>query len=139
MARWIGFHILVVVLLAVDLLIYRKKEMKQKAALISSIAGVVIALLFNGYVYLQEGSEKGIEFFTSYLVEKSLSIDNLFVFLLIFSFFKVPKALQHRVLYIGVLGAFVLRLGLILGGVALIDRFDWVTYVLGAIVGYTGV
>ncbi len=139
MARWIGFHILVFVLLAIDLLMYRKREMKQKAALISSIAGVVIALLFNGYVYMQEGSEKGIEFFTSYLVEKSLSIDNLFVFLLIFSFFKVPKALQHRVLYIGVLGAFVLRLGLILGGVALINRFDWVTYVLGAIVGYTGV
>ncbi len=138
MVRWIGFHILVLILLAIDLLISRKKEMKQKAALISSIASVVVALLFNGYVYLQMGSEKGVEFFTSYLIEKSLSIDNLFVFLLIFSFFKVPKNLQHRVLYIGVLGAFVLRLGLILGGVALLERFDWVTYVLGAIVGYTG-
>jgi tellurite resistance protein TerC len=139
MVRWVGFHILVLILLAIDLLIYRKREMRQKAALISSVAGVVIALLFNGYVYLQMGAEKGIEFFTSYLVEKSLSIDNLFVFLLIFSFFKVSKNLQHRVLYIGVLGAFVLRLGLILGGVALLNRFDWVTYPLGAIVGYTGV
>jgi tellurite resistance protein TerC len=138
MVQWIGFHVLVLILLAIDLLIYRKREMKQKAALISSVVGVVIALLFNGYVYLQMGSEKGIEFFTSYLVEKSLSIDNLFVFLLIFSFFKVPKVLQHRVLYIGVIGAFVLRLGLILGGMALLNRFDWVTYPLGAIVGYTG-
>src|ERR1700733_9508649 len=108
MVQWIGFHILVLILLAIDLLIYRRREMKQKAALISSIAGVVIALLFNGYVYLKMGSEKSIEFFTSYLVEKSLSIDNLFVFLLIFSFFKVPKNLQHKVLYLGVLGAFVL-------------------------------
>lgn len=138
MVRWVAFHILVVILLAVDLLIYRKREIKQKAALISSIAGVVLALLFNGYVYFQEGTEKAVEFFTSYLIEKSLSIDNLFVFLLIFSFFKVPKVLQHRVLYVGVLGAFVLRLGLILGGVALLNKFDWVTYPLGAIVGFTG-
>ncbi len=139
MVHWVGFHILVLILLAIDLIIYRKREMKKKAALISSIAGVVIALFFNGYVYLHMGSEKGIEFFTSYLVEKSLSIDNLFVFLLIFSFFKVPKNLQHKVLYIGVLGAFVLRLGLVLGGMALLNRFDWVTYLLGAVVGYTGV
>ncbi|HEX4839461.1 MAG TPA: TerC/Alx family metal homeostasis membrane protein [Rhabdochlamydiaceae bacterium] len=139
MGRWIGFHLLVLILLVVDLLIYRKREMKQKAALISSVAGVVIALLFNGYIFLQMGSERGIEFFTSYIVEKSLSIDNLFVFLMIFAYFKVPKALQHKALYFGVVGAFVLRLGLILGGVALINRFDWVTYFLGAIVGYTGV
>ncbi|HEX2579419.1 MAG TPA: TerC/Alx family metal homeostasis membrane protein [Rhabdochlamydiaceae bacterium] len=139
MARWVGFHLLVLLLLVIDLLIYRKKEMKQKAALISSVAGVVVALLFNGYVFLQMGSQKGIEFFTSYIVEKSLSIDNLFVFLMIFSYFKVPRLLQHKALYFGVVGAFVLRLGLILGGVALINRFDWVTYFLGAIIGYTGV
>lgn len=139
MVRWVSFHILVLILLAIDLLLYRKREMKQKAALISSIAGVVIALLFNGYIFLQMGSERGIEFFTSYVVEKSLSIDNLFVFLLIFSYFKVPKLLQHKALYIGVLGAFVLRLGLILGGVVLINLFDWVTYLLGAVIGYTGV
>jgi tellurite resistance protein TerC len=139
MLQWIGFHIVVLILLAIDLLLYRKREMKKKAALISSIAGVVIALLYNGYVYLDMGSVKGIEFFTSYLVEKSLSIDNLFIFLLIFSYFKVPKNLQHRVLYIGVLGAFVLRLGLILGGIALLSRFNWMTYIFGAIVGYTGV
>jgi len=139
MGRWIGFHLLVLILLVVDLLIYRKREMKQKAALISSVAGVVIALLFNGYIFLQMDSERGIEFFTSYIVEKSLSIDNLFVFLIIFAYFKVPKPLQHKALYFGVVGAFVLRLGLILGGVALINRFDWVTYFLGAIIGYTGV
>jgi tellurite resistance protein TerC len=139
MARWIAFHILVLILLAVDLGMYRNREMKRKAALISSIAGVVLALLFNGYVYLQEGAEKGIEFFTAYLVEKSLSIDNLFIFLLIFSFFKVPRLLQHKVLYMGVLGAFVLRLGLILGGISLVNQFHWVTYALGIIIGYTGV
>ena len=98
-----------------------------------------LALLFNGYVYLEEGAQKGIEFFTAFLVEKSLSIDNLFIFLLIFSFFKVPKLLQHKVLYMGVLGAFVLRLGLILGGISLINQFDWLVYILGAVIGFTGV
>jgi len=139
MLHWIGFHIVVVILLAIDLAFYRKKEMKKRAALISSIVGVVIALLYNGYIYLQMGSEKGIEFFTAFVVEKSLSIDNLFVFLLIFSFFKVPKHLQHRVLYIGVIGAFVLRLGLILGGIAVLHRFYWMTYIFAVIIGYTGV
>ena len=132
-------HIVVLILLVIDLRISRKKEMTKRVALVSTLIGIGLALLFNGYVYLQEGSEKAIEFFTAYLVEKSLSVDNLFVFLVIFSFFKVPKMLQHRVLYMGVLGAFVLRLGLILGGVSLLNRFDWVTYLLGAIVGFTGV
>ncbi len=139
MARWIGFHLLVFVLLAIDLLVFRKREMKQKAALFWSIGWIVLAMCFNGYVYLQDGPEKGIEFFTSYLVEKSLSIDNLFVFLLIFSFFQVPKTLQHKVLYRGVLGAFIMRLGLILGGVSLINQFDWLIYVLGVVVGFTGI
>lgn len=139
MARWIGFHILVLILLAIDLAVSRKREMKTKTALIWSVSWIVLALIFNGFIYVQAGSEKGIEFFTAYLLEKSLSIDNLFVFLLIFSFFKVPKALQHKVLYFGVLGAFVMRLGLILGGVALINQFHWVTYVLGLVVGFTGI
>jgi len=139
MARWIGFHVLVLILLAVDLSVSRKREMKNKTALVWSIGWIALALLFNGFVYVQDGAEKGIEFFTAYLLEKSLSIDNLFVFLLIFSFFKVPKLLQHKVLYYGILGAFLLRLGLIIGGVSLIQRFDWITYVLGAVVGFTGV
>jgi tellurite resistance protein TerC len=139
MARWIGFHILVLILLAVDLSVSRKREMKTKTALIWSIGWILLALLFNGYVYMQDGAEKGIEFFTAYLLEKSLSIDNLFIFLLIFSFFKVPKMLQHKVLYFGVLGAFILRLGLILGGVSLINQFHWITYILGAVVGFTGI
>ncbi len=139
MVRWIGFHILVLILLAIDLKISRKREMTQKIALIGSLVGISLALLFNGYVYVQDGPEKGIEFFTAFLVEKSLSIDNLFIFLLIFLFFKVPKILQHRVLYMGVLGAFAMRLGLILGGVSLINRFEWLTYLLGIIVGFTGV
>lgn len=139
MARWIGFHILVLILLAIDLAVSRKREMKTKTALIWSIGWIVLALVFNGFVYVMDGSEKGLEFFTAYLLEKSLSIDNLFVFLLIFSFFKVPKALQHKVLYFGVLGAFVMRLGLILGGVVLINQFHWVTYVLGLVVGFTGI
>ncbi|MBS0649165.1 MAG: TerC/Alx family metal homeostasis membrane protein [Verrucomicrobia bacterium] len=139
MARWIGFHILVLILLAIDLSVSRKREMKTKTALIWSIGWIALALIFNGFIYVQAGSEKGIEFFTAYLLEKSLSIDNLFVFLLIFSFFKVPKELQHKVLYFGVLGAFVMRLVLILGGVALIHQFQWVTYVLGLVVGFTGI
>jgi tellurite resistance protein TerC len=139
MARWIGFHILVFILLAIDLAVSRKREMKTKTALVWSISWIMLALIFNGFIYVQAGSEKGIEFFTAYLLEKSLSIDNLFVFLLIFSFFKVPKALQHKVLYFGVLGAFVMRLILILGGIALINQFQWITYLLGLVVGFTGI
>lgn len=139
MVRWIGFHILVLILLAIDLSVSRKREMKTKTALIWSIGWIFLALLFNGYIFVQDGAEKGIEFFTAYLLEKSLSIDNLFIFVLIFSFFKVPKMLQHKVLYFGVLGAFVLRLGLILGGVSLINQFHWITYILGVVVGFTGV
>lgn len=139
MVRWIGFHILVLILLAIDLSVSRKREMKTKTALIWSIGWIFLALLFNGYIFVQDGAEKGIEFFTAYLLEKSLSIDNLFIFLLIFSFFKVPKMLQHKVLYFGVLGAFVLRLGLILGGVSLINQFHWITYILGVVVGFTGI
>lgn len=139
MNRWIGFHILLFVLLMIDLTVSRTHEMRQKKALFWSLGWISLALMFNGYIFLHDGYDKGLEFFTAYIVEKSLSIDNLFVFLLIFSYFQVPKILQHRVLYIGVVGAFVMRLGLILGGISLINLFEWLIYVLGIIVGYTGI
>ncbi len=136
--RWVGFHILIFILLAVDLLVFRKKEMKWKAVLLWSLIWITLSLLFNGLIFWQDGVEKGIEFFTAYLIEKSLSVDNLFIFLLIFSYFKVPKALQHRLLFLGIFGALVLRLGLILAGISLIGSFHFVIYVLGAVVGVTG-
>lgn len=136
--RWIGFHVLILLLLAVDLLVFRRQEMKWKTALAWSLGWIAAALLFNMYIVWHDGLQKGIEFFTAFLIEKSLSIDNLFVFLLIFTFFKVPTHLQRRVLYLGILEAFVLRLVLIAAGVSLIGAFHWLTYLLGIVVGLTG-
>lgn len=138
MMRWVIFHIVVLALWSIDLSVSRKREMKPKTALLWSLGWISLALMFNGYVYLADGAEKALQFFTAYLVEKSLSIDNLFVFLMIFSYFKTPKPLQYKVLFLGVIEAFILRLVLILGGVSLIAHFHWVTYLLGAIVAVTG-
>jgi tellurite resistance protein TerC len=135
---WIGFHVFILILLSLDLGVSKKREMKTSVALLLSVGWIGLALLFNGFVYWYFGSGKAIEFFTAYLVEKSLSIDNLFIFLVIFSAFKVPKFLQYRILYLGIVGAFVLRLGMILAGVYLITMFHWLTYVLGVIVAYLG-
>jgi tellurite resistance protein TerC len=136
--RWIIFHLCIFFVLAIDLIFFRK-GVKWKGALAWSICWIFLSFLFNGYIFWQEGTTKGVEFFTAYLMEKSLSIDNLFVFLLIFSYFKIPKPLQHRLLFWGVVGAFILRLGMILAGVALVSLFSWLTYLLGLIVGFTGI
>lgn len=135
---WIGFHIVVIGLLAFDLSFSRKHEITPKMALVLSLGWIAIALLFNVFVYGYFGSERALEFLTAYLVEKSLSIDNLFIFMLIFTSFDVPSELQPRVLILGVLEAFVLRLVMILAGVYLISLFHWLIYVLGIIVAITG-
>lgn len=136
--RWLIFHILISLVLAIDLFSFRK-GMKWRVALGWSLCWISLAFAFNGYIFWAQGSTKGLQFLTAYLMEKSLSVDNLFIFLLIFSYFKVPPHLQHRLLFWGVVGAFVLRLGMILGGVALVSSFHWITYVLGTIVGITGI
>lgn len=138
--RWVGFHVLIIILLLIDLGFHRRGQpMKLKKAVLMSLFWIGLSLLFNVAVYFVDGPEQALEFFTGYLVEKSLSIDNLFIFLVIFQFFKVPNHLQYRVLYFGVIGAFVLRLSLILAGVALLEVFEWVVYIFGFIVLLTGV
>jgi len=103
-----------------------------------SVLWIGLALVFNVGVYVAMGPEKGTEFFTAYLVEKSLSLDNLYIFLLIFTYFKVPERLQRKVLNLGIATACVLRFVLIFAGITLIGMFHWMTYLLGLIVGFTG-
>ena len=100
---------------------------------------MALALIFNLFVYIFLGPEKALQFFTGYLIEKSLSVDNLFVFLTIFVHFRVSEELQHKVLFWGILGALVFRLCLILTGIALIDRFHWIFHLLGAFLMFTGI
>jgi tellurite resistance protein TerC len=137
---WGGFTALVVGLLAVDLLVFHKREHEvgPREALAWSVGWVSLALLFNAVVYRFFGAVRGLEFFTGYLIELALSIDNLFVFILIFATFGVPSAYQHRVLFWGILGAQVMRAVFILLGTALISAFHWVIYVFGAFLLFTG-
>src|SRR5467141_3824144 len=145
---WVGFCIFILVMLAVDLGLFNRKphEISYRNAAVWSGVWVALALLFAGLLFGPLGWElfgaarhqKGLEFLAGYLIELSLSVDNLFVFLLIFSYFEVPPKYQHRVLYWGVLGALIMRVAMILLGTALIDRFHWIIYFFGAFLVYTG-
>jgi TerC family integral membrane protein len=136
-------------MLAIDLGVFNRKphEISYKNAAIWSGVWIALAMLFAGLLFGPLGWElfgvarqqKALEFLTGYLIELSLSVDNLFVFLLIFSYFKVPPKYQHRVLYWGVLGALVMRVAMILAGTALINRFHWIIYIFGAFLIYTGI
>ncbi len=100
---------------------------------------ISLALLFNLFIYFDQGKEAALQFFTGYLVEKSLSVDNLFVFLIIFSSFNIPRGYQHKVLYFGIFGALVMRIAFILGGIALLQLFSWMTYLFGALLCVTAI
>lgn len=134
------FHFLVLGMLAVDLLIFNKKNhaISIRESLTWSLVWILVALTFNVYIYLVQGSEAALTFLTGYLLEKSLSVDNLFVFLLIFSAFHIPKAYQHKVLFWGIIGAIVLRAAFIYAGIALIHHFHFSVYILGGILLYSG-
>jgi tellurite resistance protein TerC len=136
----VAFAIVVLLMLAIDLGVFNRKahEIGFREALIWSIVWTVVGLLFNGAVFLYVGPERGLEFFTGYVIERSLSFDNLFVFVLIFSYFGVPKHYHHRALFWGVVGALVTRALFIAAGVALIVRFEWILYFFGAILVYSG-
>ncbi|WP_310397664.1 TerC family protein [Hymenobacter sp.] len=138
---WLVFNAFVIGLLLLDLLVFNRKshEIKLREALGWSVFWVVLSLSFNLLVYRTMGSQAGLQWLTGYLVEKALSVDNLFVFLLIFNYFKVPGQYQHRILFWGVLGALVLRAGFILVGGALLAKFHFLIYLLGAFLVYTGV
>ncbi len=138
---YVGFTALVMILLVLDLKVFHREahEVRPREAALWSAFWVALSLLFNLFVYFEFGHAKAVDFLTGYLIEKSLSVDNLFVFVLIFSYFQVPKRLQHRVLFWGILGAFVLRALLIGVGAVLISQFSWIIYVFGAFLVYTGV
>lgn len=137
---WISFSIGIVVLLLVDLSLFgRGHKISRKAALIESSLWISIALLFNLWFGSTFGAELGLEFLTGYLVEKSLSVDNLFVILLIFGSLRIPAQFQHRVLFFGVLGAVVLRAFFIIVGARLLHHFHWVLYLFGVILVVTAI
>lgn len=136
---WIGFHLLIFALLALDLGVFHRKNhvIKMREALLWSGIWILCALLFNVFIYFHFGSEQALQFLTGFLIEKSLSVDNLFVLIAVFAYFQVPKIYQHRVLYWGLLGAMVMRITFVLLGVALIEKFHWVLYILGAFLCFT--
>jgi tellurite resistance protein TerC len=138
---WAGFVAFVVAMLALDLGVLNRKAhvVGPREALGWSAAWVGLALAFGAWVFFQFGAAKGEEFLAGYLVEKSLSVDNLFVFVVLFAALGIPRALQHRVLFWGILSALVLRAAMIVGGAALLDRFHWLLYVFGGFLLFTGV
>ena len=138
---WVLFNIFVLAMLALDLGVFHRKshEVKIKEALVWSAAWITLALLFNLVIYFWRGPAVALEFLTGYLLEKSLSVDNVFVFLLIFSYFRVPVHYQHKVLFWGILGALVMRAIFIALGVTLIQKFHWIIYIFGGFLIFTGV
>ena len=138
---WIGFSVFILLMLSLDLGLLNRKAhtIKYREAATWSAVWVTLAMIFAGLVFWYQGTQRGLEFLTGYLIELSLSVDNLFVFLLIFSYFKVPARFQHRVLFWGVMGALVMRLTMIFVGAALIREFHWIIYIFGAFLVYTGI
>ena len=138
---WVVFNVFVLGILALDLLVLHRKAhaVSLREAAAWSCAWVSLALIFGLGVYFFRGAEKGLEFLTGYVIEWSLSVDNLFVFLVIFSYFAVPAVYQHRVLFWGILGALVLRATFIATGTALLANFHWMIYVFGGFLIFTGI
>ena len=138
---WCGFSVFVLGMLLLDLFVFHRKshEVKLKEALLWSGVWISLALVFNVGIYVWQGKQPALEFLTGYLIEKSLSVDNIFVFLMLFSYFKVPPKYQHQVLFWGILGALLMRAGFIAGGITLIKHFHWIIYVFGGFLVFTGI
>jgi tellurite resistance protein TerC len=138
---WIGFHIFIFLMLALDLGIFHKHTHKVpvKEAVIWSSVWISLALIFNLLVFFEFGKTKALEFLTGYVIEYSLSVDNIFVFILIFSYFAVKAQYQHKILFWGIIGALLMRGIFIFTGVALINRFHWVVIIFGGFLVFTGV
>jgi len=137
---WGGFILLVIIFLVIDIVVFHKDHhaISVKEALIWTCIWFGLALLFNVFIWWYFGQEQALQFLTGYLIEKSLSVDNLFVILMIFTAFRIAPKYQHEVLFWGILGAIIMRGALILLGTALVDRFHWILYVFGAFLIYGG-
>jgi tellurite resistance protein TerC len=137
---WVAFHVGVFIALAVDLISFKRRdrELSMRAAIQRSLIWVALSLIFNLLVWKSKGDEAGLDFLTGYVIEYSLSVDNIFVFVLIFAYFRVPPRSQHRVLVWGILGALVMRGVMIWLGVTLVERFHFVLYIFGAFLVLTG-
>ncbi len=138
---WVGFNVFVLAMLALDLGVFHRKAhvVTFKESIAWTVVWVTLALLFNLGIAHYMGDAKGLEFFTGYVIEKSLSVDNVFVFALLFSYFAVPPIYQHKVLFWGILGALVMRAIMIILGAVLIAKFSWIIYVFGAFLILTGI
>jgi len=138
---WLGFNAFVLVMLALDLGVFHRRShtVRVREALAWTGVWIVLAMIFNVGVWQFRGGEQGLQFLAGYLIEKSLSVDNLFVFLIVFSAFQVPAAYQHKVLFWGVLGALLMRGALIFAGGALLERFHWMIYIFGGFLVLTGI
>ena len=138
---WVGFTVLIFALLLLDLLVLARggREISFRRATVLSVFWIALALLFGVAVFAVAGPARGGEYLAGYVIEKSLSVDNVFVFALIFSYFAVPARYQYRVLFWGVVGALVLRGAFVLIGAGLLERYDWMIYVFGVFLVYTGV
>lgn len=138
---WTGFLAFVLAMLALDLGVFHRKSHKVslKEALVWTAVWVVLALLFNVGLWRWRGSEPAMQFLAGYLIEKALSVDNIFVFVMIFNFFRVPASYQHKVLFWGILSALVMRAIFIAAGITLLEHFHWLIYVFGAFLIITGI
>jgi tellurite resistance protein TerC len=137
---WILFNAFVILMLALDLGVFHRKthEVSLKEALTWTFVWVFLAMVFNAIIYYWKGRQQALEFFTGYLVEKALSVDNIFVFIMIFTYFQIPSRYQHKVLFWGILCALLMRVIFIFAGVALIEKFHFTIYIFGALLIYTG-
>lgn len=138
---WVGFHVFLIVMLVLDLGVFHRKAhaIRIREALIWSGVWISLALFFNLLIYFWQGPEVALQFLTGYLIEKSLSADNLFAFLLLFTYFRVTPDYQHQVLFWGIIGALIMRAIFIAAGVTLISRFHWVIYLFGGFLILTGI
>ncbi len=138
---WIIFNLFVLLMLTLDLGVFHKKlhVVSVKEALTWTGIWIFLALCFNVLVYYLFGQTKALEFFTGYIIEKALSVDNIFVFVLIFTYFQIPAIYQHKILFWGIIGALIMRVIFIFAGVALLEKFHWTIYIFGAILIVTGI
>jgi tellurite resistance protein TerC len=138
---WLFFNVFVLLMLALDLGVFHRKshEVSVKEALTWTFVWIFLSLIFNVIIYFWKGQQQALEYFTGYLVEKALSVDNIFVFIMIFTYFQIPTKYQHKVLFWGIIGALIMRVIFIFAGVALLERFHFTIYIFGALLIFTGI